>query len=275
MASQWRLMWWKFKRHRIALVSGIFLSLLYAMILICEFLAPYNLHTRNVDFIHSPPQRIHLFHDGEFVGPFVYGREMTLDMDTLKRDYTDNHNDVQPIRFFCHGDPYRSGDLVDAVTCIWSARRNDGQMFLLGHRPAGARRAVAHHLWRADFADHRPDRHRHQLSCSASVIGGFAGYHGGVFDLVVQRIIEVLQSLPSIPLWMALAAIMPVTWSPSCIYFGITIILGAARLDGTGTRGAFEAFGIARRRLRPCRATDGRKSSRIIARHLCRASCRI
>ena len=84
-ASQLRLMWWKFKRHRLALASGIFLAVLYAMILICEFLAPYNLHTRNVDFIHTPPQRVHLFHDGEFVGPFVYGRTMTLDMDTLRR----------------------------------------------------------------------------------------------------------------------------------------------------------------------------------------------
>ena len=75
LASQTRLMWWKFKRHKLALASGIFLLLLYGMIIIAEFLAPYNLHTRNVDFIHSPPQRVHLFHDGKFVGPFVYGRQ--------------------------------------------------------------------------------------------------------------------------------------------------------------------------------------------------------
>src|SRR4029078_11606474 len=85
MASQWKLMWWKFKRHRLALVSGIFLAVLYAMIAISEFLAPYNLHTRHMDFIYTPPQRVHLFHEGSFVGPFVYGRTMNLDMDTLKR----------------------------------------------------------------------------------------------------------------------------------------------------------------------------------------------
>ena len=85
MASQKRLMWWKFKRHKLALASGIFLLLLYGMILIAEFLAPYGLHTRNVDFIHSPPQRVHFFNNGEFVGPFVYGRKMTLDLDTLRR----------------------------------------------------------------------------------------------------------------------------------------------------------------------------------------------
>ncbi|TIS14811.1 MAG: ABC transporter permease, partial [Mesorhizobium sp.] len=83
------------------LVSGIFLAVLYFAILICEFLAPYNLHTRNMDYIYAPPQRVHLFHNGQFVGPFVYGRQMTLDMDTLKRNYIDQQDDVQRIRFFC------------------------------------------------------------------------------------------------------------------------------------------------------------------------------
>ncbi|TMV45579.1 ABC transporter permease, partial [Thioclava sp. BHET1] len=105
-ASQLRLMWWKFRRHRLALISGVFLACMYAMIVVVEFLAPYNLLTRNVDFIHAPPQAIHLFHDGEFVGPFVYGRKMTLDMDTLRRVYTDIPDKVEKIRFFCQGDSY-------------------------------------------------------------------------------------------------------------------------------------------------------------------------
>ncbi|WP_204310335.1 hypothetical protein, partial [Enterobacter cloacae] len=67
----------------------------YGMIIIAEFLAPYNLHTRNVDFIHAPPQRVRLFHDGKLIGPYVYGREMTLNMESLKRVYTDNKSDVQ------------------------------------------------------------------------------------------------------------------------------------------------------------------------------------
>src|SRR4029453_7707603 len=67
MASQWKLMWWKFKRHRLALISGIILAILYFMILFCEFLAPYNLATRNVDAIYAPPQEVHLFHEGQLV----------------------------------------------------------------------------------------------------------------------------------------------------------------------------------------------------------------
>ncbi|TIS81571.1 MAG: ABC transporter permease, partial [Mesorhizobium sp.] len=130
-ASQLRLMWWKFRRHRLALVSGIFLAVLYFAILICEFLAPYNLHTRNMDYIYAPPQRVHLFHNGQFVGPFVYGRQMTLDMDTLKRNYIDQQDDVQRIRFFCKGDSYRFWGLIEGDRHFVCPAEN-GQLFLAG-----------------------------------------------------------------------------------------------------------------------------------------------
>jgi peptide/nickel transport system permease protein len=107
------------------------------------------------------------------------------------------------------------------------------------------------------------------------VIGGIAGYHGGVIDLVVQRIIEVLQSLPSIPLWLALAAIMPVTWSPLLVYFAITLILGL--LDWTGLARAVRSKLLALREEDYVLAAQlmGAPTRRIIARHLIRASCPI
>jgi peptide/nickel transport system permease protein len=100
------------------------------------------------------------------------------------------------------------------------------------------------------------------------VIGGFAGFHGGTFDLIVQRIIEVLQSIPSIPLWLALAAIMPVTWSPLLVYFGITMILGL--LDWTGLARAVRSKLLALREEDYVLAAQlmGASSSRIIGRHL-------
>jgi peptide/nickel transport system permease protein len=101
-------------RHKVALWCGVFLALLYSMILICEFIAPYNLHTRNVDHIYEPPQSVHFFHDGSFVGPFVYGRTMQLEMDTLKRVYTDDASQVQKLRFFCRGDSYRFWGLFES-----------------------------------------------------------------------------------------------------------------------------------------------------------------
>ncbi|WP_349435434.1 ABC transporter permease [Pararhizobium sp. A13] len=265
-ASQTRLMWWKFKKHRLALFSLYFLGFLYAIITVVEFLAPYNLHTRNVDFIHSPPQRVHLFHDGNFVGPFVYGRTMTLDMDTLRRIYTDDVNRVEPIRFFCSGDSYRFWGLFVANKHLLCPAK-DGQMFLLGSDRLG-RDVLSRILYGA-----RISLTIGLLGITMSfvlgiVIGGLAGYHGGVFDLIVQRVIEVLQSIPSIPLWMALAAIMPVTWSPILIYLGITAILGL--LDWTGLARAVRSKLLALREEDYVLAAQlmGAGSSRIIGRHL-------
>ena len=112
LASQLRLMWVKFKRHRLALVSGVFLAVMYASIVICEFLAPYNYQTRDTEFIRAPPQAIHLFHEGKFVGPFVYGYAYRLNMDNLKREYTPDKQKVYPIRFLCRGDGYYFWGLV-------------------------------------------------------------------------------------------------------------------------------------------------------------------
>jgi len=265
-ASQLRLMWWKFRRHRLAVVSGIFLAVLYFGILICEFLAPYNLHTRNMDYIYSPPQRVHLFHNGQFVGPFVYGRQMTLDMDTLKRNYTDKQDDVQRIRFFCKGDSYRFWGLIAGDRHFVCPAEN-GQLFLAGTDRLG-RDVLSRIIYGA-----RISLTIGLVGISFSfllgiVIGGLAGYHGGIFDLIVQRIIEVLQSIPSIPLWLALAAIMPITWSPILIYFGITVILGL--IHWTGLARAVRSKLLALREEDYVLAAQlmGAGSSRIIRRHL-------
>jgi peptide/nickel transport system permease protein len=259
-------MWWKFRRHRLAYFSGVFLCFLYATILICEFLAPYNLHTRNVDFIHSPPQRVHLFHEGRFIGPFVYGRDVTLNMDTLKREYSDNPSEVHPIRFLCRGDSYRFWGLWQGSIHLFCPARN-GELFLLGTDRLG-RDLLSRIIYGA-----RVSLTIGLLGITVSfvlgiIIGGLAGYHGGVLDLIVQRIIEVLQSLPSIPLWMALAAIMPVTWSPIIVYFGITVILGL--LDWTGLARAVRSKLLALREEDYVLAAQlmGASPARIIGRHL-------
>ncbi|MEL4377868.1 ABC transporter permease [Brucella cytisi] len=266
LASQRQLMWWKFKRHKLALASGIFLILLYGAIIIAEFLAPYNLHTRNVDFIHAPPQRIHLFHEGKLVGPFVYGREMTLNMDTLRRVYSEKRSDVQPLRFFCRGDNYRFWGLFNGNLHLVCPAPG-GQMFLLGTDRLG-RDVLSRIIYGA-----RISLTIGLLGITISfvlgiIIGGIAGYRGGWFDLIVQRIIEVLQALPSLPLWMALSAVMPVSWSPILIYFGITIILGM--LDWTGLARAVRSKILALREEDYVLAAQlmGASGRRIIGLHL-------
>lgn len=265
-ASQLQLMWWKFKKHKLALASAIFLGALYVMIAFVEFLAPYNLHTRNVDFIYAPPQAVRLFDNGNFIGPFVYGRKMTLDMDTLRRVYVDQKDQIEPLRFFCSGDPYKFWGIFSTDLHLVCPAKG-GELFLLGTDRLG-RDVLSRILYGA----------RISLTIGligivisfalGIVIGGLAGYHGGVFDLIVQRIIEVLQSIPSIPLWMALAAIMPITWSPMLIYLGITAILGL--LDWTGLARAVRSKLLSLREEDYVLAAQlmGAKSPRIIGRHL-------
>lgn len=266
MTSQWKLTWYKFKRHRLAVVSGIFLLVMYAGILIAEFLAPYNLHTRNVDAIYQPPQAIHLFHEGSFVGPFVYGRTMELDLENLRRVYNDDPSQVNRLRFLCNGDAYRFWGLFDADTHL-VCPADDADMFLLGTDRLG-RDQLSRILYGA-----RISLTIGLFGVAVSfilgiVIGGLAGYHGGIIDIGLTRITEVLQSIPSIPLWMAMAAVIPVTWNPLFVYLAITLILGL--LDWTGLARAVRSklFSLREEDYVTAAQIMGAGPRRIILRHL-------
>ena len=266
MASQWRLMWWKFKRHKIALWSGLFLAVLYGSILFCEFLAPYNLESRDIRAIYHPPQTLHLFDRGEFVGPFVYGTKQTLDMKTLRRVYTVDPKKVEKLRFFCFGDTYNYFSLIPGSFHI-VCPADGGTLFLLGTDRLG-RDVLSRMIYGARISL-TIGLFGIFISFTLGIsIGGLAGYYGGLTDLIVQRIIEVLQSLPSIPLWLALAAIMPVTWSPIVVYFAITIILGL--IDWTGLARAVRSKLLSLREEDYVLAAQlmGARPRRIIARHL-------
>ena len=266
LAPQWKLMWWKFKQHKLALWSGVFLAILYSSIMFSEFLAPYNIQARHVDHIYSPPQKVRLFHEGEFIGPFVYRQQYKLSMETLKREYSDDTTQPDKLRFFCQGDTYWWWGLVEMNTHLFCPAEG-GQAFLLGTDRLGR-----------DMLSRIIGGARISLTIGllgvmvsfvlGIVIGGLAGYYGGWVDMIVQRIIEVLQSLPSIPLWLALAAIMPVTWSPLVVYFGITMILGL--LDWTGLARSVRSKLFALREEDYVMAAQlmGARPSRIISLHL-------
>ena len=266
MATQWQLMWWKLKRHRLAMISGAVLALMYFSVIISEFLAPYSLTTRNTDFIYAPPQTINFFHDGEFQGPFVYGLKYQLNMTNLKREYQEDKQSIQKIRFFCKSDPYKFWGHVAASTHLFCPSAT-GTLFLLGTDRLG--RDV---LSRIIYGT--------RISLTVGLlgiifsfiigitIGGLAGYFGGWVDNLSQRAIEIIRSFPELPLWMALSASLPVTWSPILIYFGITIILGM--LDWTGLARAVRSKLLSLREEDFALAAQlmGAKPQRIITRHL-------
>jgi len=229
-------------------------------------LVPYNLHTRNTSFIYAPPQSVHLFHEGSFVGPFVYEIKKTLNMETLRRDYVEDTSRPHPLRFFCSGDPYQFWGLVD-MTFHLVCPEEGAALFLLGTDRLG--RDVLSRI----FYGARISLTIGLLGIAISfalglLFGGLAGYFGGWVDNAIQRSIEIIRSFPELPLWMALSAILPVTWSPILIYFGITGIL--AMLDWTGLARAVRSKLLALREEDYATAARlmGAKPQRIITRHL-------
>ncbi|MCZ6860123.1 MAG: ABC transporter permease [Alphaproteobacteria bacterium] len=267
MASQWKLMWWKLRRHRLAVWSGGLLLLMYISILISEMLVPYELNARDSDHIHAPPQRLRMFHQGEFVGPYVYG--LNVDKELLKerrRVYRVDKTDVQKVRFFCLGQSYDWWGLVEGRFHIICPAKN-GTLFLLGTDRLG------HDLLSRIVIGARVSLTIGIIGISISFllgisIGGIAGYYGGLADIIIQRIIEVLRSFPALPMWMALSAALPPKWSPLAIYFGITLILGL--LDWTGLARAVRSKLLALREEDFCTAAQlmGARPKRIIGRHL-------
>ncbi|MFC6673097.1 hypothetical protein [Marinobacterium aestuariivivens] len=199
------------------MISASFLTLMYLVVIFAEAVAPYQLEERHVDYLFAPPQELYWFHEGEFVGPFVYGIDVTLDMDKLQWVYAEDRNQRHPLRFFCHdndypGAGYEFWGMVPASFHLVCPAKG-GPLFLLGTDRLG-RDMLSRIVYGA-----RISLTLGLIGIAISFmlgisIGGVAGYYGGMVDNVVQRVIEVIRSFPMLPLLMTLSAILPVTWPP-------------------------------------------------------------
>ena len=266
MAGQWKLMWWRFRRHRPAVVSAIFLALVYFTTVISEFIAPYDLHTRHSAYIFAPPQPVHFFDDGNFLGPFVYAVKTTRDMETLQRVYTEDKTRPKPLRFFCLGDRYDFWGMIEG-RFHFVCPPEDGHFFWLGTDRLG--RDMFSRIVYAARISLTIGLIGITLSFAlALVLGGLAGYYGGWVDIIVQRITEIIKSFPHLPLWLALSAALPVTWSPLLVYFGITLILALLDWPGLGRAVRSKLLSLREEDYAAAAQMMGAKPGRIIARHL-------
>jgi peptide/nickel transport system permease protein len=220
-ASQWKLIWRKFIRNKAAVGGGIIILLFYLTALFADFLAPYTLTTRFTKHIYMPPQGLHFFNEGKFQ-PFVYDLRQEFDAN-LHRTYVRDPEQKTVLKFFQKGEPYKLFGLIPAETHLFQGE--DGKpVSLLGTDRQG--RDMFSRILLGSQISLTIGLIGVFLSLTiGSVLGLVSGYYSGQVDNLIQRLIELIRSFPSVPLWMALSAAIPMSWSVMQTYFAITIIL--------------------------------------------------
>jgi peptide/nickel transport system permease protein len=266
-ASQWKLMWWKFRKHRMARWSSLVIITLYAMAVFCEFLAPYTLMHRNTSYAYAPPQRIRFMsEDGLHLRPFVYGLKGERNPETLRKYYLEDKDQRYPIRLFVRGDSYRLWGLFETDIHLFGVEE-DGTFFLLGTDSMG--RDILSRIIYGSRISLTIGLVGVSLSFVLGLaIGTFSGYYGGWIDNLIQRGIEILRSFPSIPLWMALSAALPSSLSPLQIYMGITVVLSLIGWTGLARQVRGKILSLREEDFATAALLAGASQRRIMWRHL-------
>ena len=223
-----QLVWRRFRKSRMAMIGAAVLILFYVITLLVDFVAPYNYATDNMLMRYVPPTHIHFRANDGAHWPFIYGLRSARDTQTLELIFTEDPSRRYPITLFHHGDPYHLLGLIPGNVHLVGS---DGPLYLAGTDRMG-RDLLSRILYGG------------RVSLTIGLVGVFisillgsllgivSGYRGGWVDVGIQRIIEIVSSFPSIPLWMALAAALPAGWSPLQVYFGITVILSLISWGG-------------------------------------------
>lgn len=267
VASQWQLMRRKFFKHKLAVAGSGILIVMYLLAIFCDFIAPYDTSARS-EYIYMKPQRVRFVDNaGKFqLRPFIYGIKKDLDPETFERLYVEDREITYPVRFFTPGFDYKLLGVFPAKRHLFGVEA-PGRLFLFGTDNLGR-----------DFFSRNAYAARISLSIGlvgvsisfvlGLALGGISGYYGGTPDMIIQRVIEFLLSIPKIPLWMALAAALPLDWPVLKVYFGITVIL--SMISWTGLARVVRGKLLQLREEDFCTAAkiSGARDWHIIAKHL-------
>ena len=246
LAPQWLLMWWRFRRHRVAVFSAVVLACFYFVTVAAEFMATSEPGLPAAKRSLLPPQGVHFFDGWKPNWPYVYAFEGKRDPVSFKMVHKVDESEKIPLRLFARGFEYRFLGLIRTdrhLIGVGGDRKAEDVISLLGADEQGR------DLWSRLMIATR-------LSLSIGLVGvilsmtigialgGVSGYFGGIVDTAIQRLIEVLISIPGIPLWLTMAAALPQDWTVIKVYFAITIILSLIGWTGMArvVRGRFLAL---------------------------------
>ncbi len=271
-ASQgyWSLVWWKFKKNKLAIVGGIILLLMYfTMVIIPEFISPYLLE-RSSEYTGAKPQAIRFVDsEGKWQAPFVYGLERKVDTKTRTRYYVENPAVKYPVGLFVKGDAYKLLGFIPMNIHLFGTTSTDpkASVFIMGTDSLG-RDYFSRIIYGGRLSLLIGLIGQFLTLIFGAVAGAISGYYGGVVDVIVQRITEFLQAFPDIPLFMALAAAIPKFWSPILVYFMLTVILAFVRWGGLARQVRGLILSLREREYVLAAKSFGATDSRMMFRHL-------
>ncbi|NLK09218.1 MAG: ABC transporter permease [Firmicutes bacterium] len=268
VASQWQLIWRRFRRHRLAIAGGIVVIIFYIVALFAEFIAPGVPTKYDVKYNYVPPTRIHFTsEDGFSLRPFVYGYRREIDKETLRRTYVPDRTSKHHIHFLVRGEKYKFWGLWEADLHLFGIKDSGAPFFLLGTDRMG-RDLLTRIIYGTRISMSIGLVGVISSFVLGVLIGGLSGYKGGIVDTGIQRLIEFVRSMPTIPLWMALSAALPPHWPPLRVYFGITIILSLIGWTSLARVVRSKFLSLREEDFVTAARLDGCKEARIIVRHM-------
>jgi len=271
VASQWQLVAWRFGRHKLAVIALYVIVFLYLIGIFAEFLAPYATDTTRAKYTYAPPQGIGLIvhppDGGWYFGLHSFGYDITVDEAAMRRSFTPNPDKAIPLGFFVHGEPYRFWYMFDSDLHLFGPTNPKDMVYLLGSDRLG--RDILSRLIHATRISMSIGLVGVAISlCLGIFLGSISGFYGGRVDTIIQRVIEIVSAMPTIPLWMGLAAAIPLGWPPTRVYF--TVIAIVSLLGWTSlareVRGRF--FSLRGEDFVTAARLDGASEMRIIFRHM-------
>ena len=269
-AGQWQLIWRKFRRHRLALFGGILTIALYVVVIFVEFIAPFTPDRYAADYTYAPPQMLHFFVEtetGRHFQPHVNGYRVEINYEQGRRVFVIAPEIIHPVKFFAEGESYKFLGLVESNIHLLGPVNPDDPMYLIGADRLG--RDILSRTIYGTRVSMTIGLVGVALSLFLGILlGGVSGYFGGWIDNVIQRVIEFLQSIPSIPLWVGLAVAIPADVPPLRVYFLITVILSVIGWTGLArvVRGKF--YALRTEDFVKAARLDGCSTLRIIFRHM-------